>query len=116
MYKTRSQLMNTSKYHKRKGYNDTYEAYSTLLFEDYLIMIEQAELNGITVSNQIANVIHDYVKNNRLAIEKDCNKNNLKYETNKNEREYLYLIIPKESINCDLEYGRKPSGIHRASL
>lgn len=101
MYKSRNQLMQTTKYHRHKGYNDTYEAATTLLFDDYLVMVEEAEKQGITVSNQLSNVIHKYIEDHRLVIEKEANKR-LIAGSNKPLRatnnDYVCIYVPKDSI------------------
>ena len=100
-YKDRKQLMDNTKYHRFKGYNDTYEASTTMLFDDYLIMMEQAEKAGVSISNQIANVVHSYIEDHKLTIEKECNKRivlgNDRQLRNTNS-DFICLYIPKEQL------------------
>lgn len=101
MYKSRNDLMKTTKYHRHKGYNATYEASTTLLFDDYLVMVEEAEKQGITVSNQLSNVIHKYIEDHKLAIEKESNKrliavSNKPLRTINND--YVCVYVPKDII------------------
>lgn len=100
-YKNRKQLMDNTKFHKAKGYNDTYEASTTMLFDDYLIMMEQAEKAGVSVSNQIANVVHSYIEDHKLTIEKECNKRiilgNDRQLRNTNS-DFICLYVPIEQL------------------
>lgn len=111
MYKERKSLMETTKYHRRKGYGDTYEAASTMLLDDYLVISELAEKNSLSISNQIANIVHKYVEDNGLKIEKPENRypETLPSEeqrspiTHKRERKgqdngYIWLYVPADCL------------------
>lgn len=62
-------LFTRKNYHHHLGYNATYNLSSTVLFSDYVILMQEAGKHGTSLSNEVGNILRKYVEENNLKLD-----------------------------------------------